>query len=59
VVDAKVPRWLRLDMCDVTLGSRVHFCAGAREAQMTEGIEPLELELVRVRQFYEGTTLRR
>ena len=59
VVDGKVPRWLRPDMCGVTLGSRIHFRLGAYDARTAEGIELLAHELVHVRQFSEGMTLRK
>ena len=58
VVDGKVPRWLRLDMCGVTLGSRIHFRVGAYDANTADGIELLAHELVHVQQFCEGMTLR-
>jgi hypothetical protein len=57
VVDGKVPRWLRPDMCGVTLGSRIHFRAGAYDANTAAGIELLAHELVHVRQFFEGMTV--
>lgn len=57
VVDGKVPRWLRPDMCGVTLGSRIHFRAGAYDANTADGIELLAHELVHVRQFCEGMTI--
>ena len=57
VVDGKVPRWLRPDMCGVTLGSRIHFRPGAYDANTADGIELLAHELVHVRQFREGMTV--
>jgi hypothetical protein len=59
VVDGKVPRWLRPDMCGVTLGSRIHFRAGAYDPRTADGIELLAHELVHVRQFFEGMTVGR
>jgi hypothetical protein len=59
VVDGKVPRWLRPDMCGVTLGSRIHFRAGAYDPRTADGIELLAHELVHVRQFLEGMTVGR
>ena len=58
VIDGKVPRWLRPDMCGVTLGPRIHFRVGAYDANTADGIELLAHELVHVRQFLEGMTLR-
>ncbi len=57
VIDGKVPRWLRPDMCGVTLGSRIHFRRGAYDANTADGIELLAHELVHVRQFSEGMTV--
>ena len=57
VVDGQVPRWLRPDMCGVTLGSRIHFRDGAYDASTADGVELLAHELVHVRQFLEGMTL--
>ncbi len=57
VVDGKVPRWLRPDMCGVTLGTRIHFRAGAYDANTADGIELLAHELVHVQQFLEGMTV--
>ena len=57
VVDGKVPRWLRPDMCGVTLGSRIHFRVGAYDASTADGIELLAHELVHVQQFSEGMTV--
>ena len=57
VVDGKVPRWLRPDMCGVTLGSRIHLREGAYDARTADGIELLAHELVHVRQFFEGMTV--
>ena len=59
VIDGKVPGWLRPDICGVTLGSRIHFRAGAYDPLTAEGIELLAHELVHVRQFSEGMTLSR
>ena len=57
IVDGRVPRWLRPDMCGVTLGTRVHFRPGAYDAATLDGIELLGHELVHVQQFMQGMTV--
>ena len=59
VHDARVPIWLRSDMCGVTLGSRIYFRPGAYDPASTNGIELLAHELAHVQQYREGMTLLR